>query len=55
MPKVAFEWFIGMDENKDHDLTPAEFLGTREQFDGLDQDHNGRISAREASLAGSNE
>ncbi|MGD9855002.1 MAG: hypothetical protein AB7U20_08625 [Planctomycetaceae bacterium] len=51
----APEWFAGMDENKDQDLTPAEFLGTREQFDGLDQDHNGRISAREASLAGSNE
>ncbi|MBX3438925.1 MAG: hypothetical protein KF861_15650 [Planctomycetaceae bacterium] len=38
-----------MDENRDNELTPAEFLGTREQFERLDRDRNGRISAREAA------
>lgn len=43
------EWFAGMDENNDRDLTPGEFLGTREQFDALDRDRSGRISVREAA------
>ncbi len=47
----APDWFAGMDDNNDGDLTAAEFLGTRKQFDQLDGDGNGRISAREAATS----
>ncbi len=46
---TAPDWFAGMDDNSDGDLTAAEFLGTRKQFDQLDRDGNGRISAGEAA------
>ena len=46
---AAPPWFASMDLNRDGDLTPAEFLGTREQFDALDLDQNQRVSTAEAA------
>ncbi len=46
---AAPPWFASMDLNSDGDLTPAEFLGTRAQFDELDLDQNQRVSTREAA------
>ncbi len=43
------EWFVRMDRNGDDDLTRDEFPGTDEQFDELDMDRNGLISASEAA------
>ncbi len=42
-------WFASMDLNRDGDLTAAEFLGTRAQFDELDLDQNQRVSTHEAA------
>ncbi len=42
-------WFARMDRNIDHDLTRNEFPGSDEQFQSLDSDHDGLVSAREAS------
>jgi Ca2+-binding EF-hand superfamily protein len=42
------EWFVRMDRNKDNDLTRKEFPGTDEQFDRLDADGDGLVSAEEA-------
>lgn len=42
-------WFASMDLNRDGDLTAAEFLGTQEQFNQLDLDHDQRISTSEAA------
>jgi Ca2+-binding EF-hand superfamily protein len=42
-------WFARMDRNIDHDLTRNEFPGSDEQFQTLDSDHDGLVSAREAS------
>jgi Ca2+-binding EF-hand superfamily protein len=44
-------WFRKMDRNHDGDVTPREFLGTREQFDRLDRDHDGLLSPDEAKEA----
>lgn len=44
------EWFVRMDRNKDNDLTRGEFPGTDEQFQVLDADHDGLVSADEASM-----
>ncbi len=41
-------WFLKMDRNGDHDLSPREFLGSAIDFRNLDQDHDGLISAVEA-------
>jgi Ca2+-binding EF-hand superfamily protein len=41
-------WFVHMDRNGDGDVSPAEFLGSRAQFDALDTDHDGLINAAEA-------
>lgn len=46
------EWFANMDTNRDGDLTPGEFLGSRADFDRLDRDQNGVIDASEAEKYG---
>ncbi len=47
-PTAGPLWFRKMDRNADGDLSRAEFLGTRAEFDALDTDRDGLISAREA-------
>jgi Ca2+-binding EF-hand superfamily protein len=42
------EWFASMDANQDGDLARGEFSGTSEQFQSLDRDKDGLISAAEA-------
>jgi Ca2+-binding EF-hand superfamily protein len=44
-------WFRKMDHNGDGDVSPAEFLGTAEQFRRIDRDGDGLISADEAERA----
>jgi Ca2+-binding EF-hand superfamily protein len=46
------EWFTKMDRNGDGEISPAEFLGSREQFDKLDSNHDGLIDAAEAIASG---
>lgn len=41
-------WFQRMDRNQDQRLSWREFLGTREQFEQLDTDGDGAVSASEA-------
>jgi Ca2+-binding EF-hand superfamily protein len=41
-------WFRKMDRNGDGDVSRAEFLGTREEFDAIDTDHDDLISLAEA-------
>jgi hypothetical protein len=41
-------WFRKMDVNGDGDVSPAEFLGTREDFDRIDADRDGLIGPEEA-------
>jgi Ca2+-binding EF-hand superfamily protein len=45
-------WFQKMDRNGDFQISPAEFLGSRAQFDKLDLNHDGLIDATEAAAAG---
>jgi hypothetical protein len=40
-----------MDRNLDGDLSWREFLGTRAQFDGLDQNQDGLMTLEEAEAA----
>jgi Ca2+-binding EF-hand superfamily protein len=47
----APDWFAGMDQNHDGDLSPQEFLGASEQFSQLDADGDGLISTQEATAA----
>ncbi len=47
-PTAGPQWFRKMDRNADGDLSRAEFLGTRAEFDALDADRDGLISPREA-------
>ncbi len=42
-------WFTRMDRNRDGDISHREFLGTRQQFETLDRDHDGLIDASEAA------
>jgi hypothetical protein len=44
-------WFRKMDRNGDGDVSPREFLGTREDFRKLDTDGDGLISLEEALAA----
>ena len=57
-PRVASPagplWFRKMDRNHDGDLSPREFLGSREDFDRLDANHDGLIDAKEAEAASQN-
>lgn len=41
-------WFRKMDRNGDGDVSRAEFLGTKEQFDAIDLDKDGLITLAEA-------
>jgi Ca2+-binding EF-hand superfamily protein len=42
-------WFYKMDQNGDGYVSLREFLGTREQFDKIDKNHDGLISPDEAA------
>jgi Ca2+-binding EF-hand superfamily protein len=42
------EWFRRMDRNRDGDVSRSEWLGTTEEFDRIDTDHDGLISLAEA-------
>ena len=44
-------WFQRMDRNGDGDLSPREFLGSRQDFERLDQDRDGLIDPAEAMAA----
>ena len=50
-PPVGPIWFQRMDRNGDGDLVWDEFLGPREVFNRLDQDHDELIDAIEAEAA----
>ena len=47
--QAAPVWFLGMDKNKDGDVSRDEFLGTDEQFQKLDTNADDWISGEEAS------
>jgi len=42
-------WFRKMDLNRDGDVSRREFIGTKEEFDRIDTDHDGLISVEEAN------
>jgi Ca2+-binding EF-hand superfamily protein len=44
-------WFRKMDRNGDGDVSPQEFLGSPEDFERIDTDHDGLIDATEAAKA----
>ena len=41
-------WFRKMDVNGDGDVSRREFLGSKEDFDRIDTDHDGIITLEEA-------
>ncbi|MEX0819341.1 MAG: EF-hand domain-containing protein [Pirellulaceae bacterium] len=43
------DWFAGMDANGDGDISPREFLGSRDKFDQLDTNGDGFVSEDEAT------
>lgn len=49
---AAPPWFLSMDANKDGDLSANEFLGSADQFQALDANHDGLIDEREATRLG---
>jgi hypothetical protein len=50
-PAIGPSWFANMDRNHDGDLSLREFLGRLEDFQRLDADRDGLISAVEAQAA----
>ncbi len=48
VPQKGPVWFRKMDRNADGDVSRAEFLGTKAEFDAIDTDHDGLISLEEA-------
>jgi hypothetical protein len=44
----APRWFLAMDQNRDGEISPREFLGTPEQFKQLDVNGDGILDATEA-------
>ncbi len=51
-PTAGPVWFRKMDRNRDGDVSRREFLGARADFDRIDADRDGLISADEAERAG---
>ncbi len=47
-PDKGPTWFRKMDRNADGDVSRAEFLGSKAEFDAIDGDHDGLISLPEA-------
>jgi Ca2+-binding EF-hand superfamily protein len=50
-PQAGPLWFRKMDRNRDGDVSRKEFLGTDEEFNRIDEDHDGLISLQEAEKA----
>jgi len=50
-PPHAPLWFRKMDRNRDGDVSRREFLGSQEDFDRIDTNHDGLIDADEAAAA----
>ncbi|QDU20484.1 hypothetical protein [Urbifossiella limnaea] len=48
-PQAGPVWFRKMDRNADGDVSRAEFVGTRAEFDATDSDRDGLISLAEAT------
>jgi hypothetical protein len=45
---VGPAWFLKMDRNRDGDVSPREFIFSKEKFRKLDADGDGLLSADEA-------
>lgn len=50
-PASVPDWFTGMDTNRDGSLSRDEFLGSTDQFNTYDQDHDGLVTASEMSAS----
>lgn len=48
IPQKGPLWFRKMDRNGDGDVSRAEFIGAKEEFDAIDVNHDGLISLEEA-------
>jgi Ca2+-binding EF-hand superfamily protein len=48
VPQKGPLWFRKMDRNGDGDVSRAEFIGSSEEFDAIDANHDGLISLEEA-------
>lgn len=49
--RPAPDWLMKMDRNGDGELSPDEFLGSRDQFEKIDLNKDGLIDAAEAAAA----